>query len=621
MAISIFFLLFLFGCGGGLLLLIVAAIATRRIGVLAVGIALAALLGCGLLWMISVRSTTHYSNVQFADEVIVSGSPRFVYPPSEVAGASEPAIVHPPSTMQYIDDASGSSHTITHGTHDIGSTVTKNYLLRLPFLIVLIMFVVAMLARNGSSPTIARLFRRGWAFIPIVIIFGIFGLFFTERSSTRTYTVTPPRSTYPPRSIENHNIKKVRISESERAGKALLAQQKHLEETRRSYLAGPQSAVSILAQQKHLEETRRAQQKHLQDTLRAQQKHVEATMLAQQKQIAKTQADIRAEIDQFDAPRIPLPPAAPAAADPIAQSNPAAKADKKAAANEKPAAKVVAVDVRKVAAATAQPGKEAGQLPARTETKQSEPTSAKSVKKDVAASTQPDMIAEADPDKPLPRPAWVDEPPKRTGGTRREVVATDLYESVDECYQAADVFLLLKAYQRMQQLTEKPFADAPLPSITFKNVRQAGEDRQVAFFNGEPYWTDWRIRVLANMGIGADYVRRVLVAKDEGSEPREYLDTVQRSFGPMKKLYLQTEFSSAVDSELRQLWDAYQRRERFAIAGVGAGTVVSLIAVLFALLKIDTWTKGYYTKRLFIGVPAAIIAVSTLLWVDPLQMF
>ena len=25
------------------------------------------------------------------------------------------------------------------------------------------------------------------------------------------------------------------------------------------------------------------------------------------------------------------------------------------------------------------------------------------------------------------------------------------------------------------------------------------------------------------------------------------------------------------------------------------------------LLKIDTWTKGYYTKRLFLGVPAVII--------------
>ena len=31
------------------------------------------------------------------------------------------------------------------------------------------------------------------------------------------------------------------------------------------------------------------------------------------------------------------------------------------------------------------------------------------------------------------------------------------------------------------------------------------------------------------------------------------------------------------------------------------------------MLKLDTATKGYYTKRLFIGVPAAIIGAVTLL--------
>jgi hypothetical protein len=33
----------------------------------------------------------------------------------------------------------------------------------------------------------------------------------------------------------------------------------------------------------------------------------------------------------------------------------------------------------------------------------------------------------------------------------------------------------------------------------------------------------------------------------------------------------------------------------------------------WGLLKIDSWTKGYYTKRLFIGVPAVIIGIIALL--------
>ena len=44
------------------------------------------------------------------------------------------------------------------------------------------------------------------------------------------------------------------------------------------------------------------------------------------------------------------------------------------------------------------------------------------------------------------------------------------------------------------------------------------------------------------------------------------------------------------------------------MVGVGAGSILGFIGLVFGLLKIDTWTKGYYTKRLFIGVPAAIIA-------------
>jgi hypothetical protein len=31
------------------------------------------------------------------------------------------------------------------------------------------------------------------------------------------------------------------------------------------------------------------------------------------------------------------------------------------------------------------------------------------------------------------------------------------------------------------------------------------------------------------------------------------------------------------------------------------------LTLVWGLLKIDTATKGYYTKRLFLGVPAAII--------------
>ena len=48
-------------------------------------------------------------------------------------------------------------------------------------------------------------------------------------------------------------------------------------------------------------------------------------------------------------------------------------------------------------------------------------------------------------------------------------------------------------------------------------------------------------------------------------------------------------------------------------AGLGAAMVaVGLLGMVYGMLKVDTWTKGYYTKRLFLGVPAAIIGLVTL---------
>jgi hypothetical protein len=85
------------------------------------------------------------------------------------------------------------------------------------------------------------------------------------------------------------------------------------------------------------------------------------------------------------------------------------------------------------------------------------------------------------------------------------------------------------------------------------------------------------------------------------------LEKVDRSFGEMLKLYTEIEFTPGVDNELRQHWQISQRRERFAFVGLGASSVLGLLGLAWGLLKVDTWTKGYYTKRLFIGVPLAVI--------------
>jgi hypothetical protein len=118
--------------------------------------------------------------------------------------------------------------------------------------------------------------------------------------------------------------------------------------------------------------------------------------------------------------------------------------------------------------------------------------------------------------------------------------------------------------------------------------------------NQSDQWFDSRLHYLNRVGIGIDFVRRELITD-------QYLDEVERSFGPMYKLYTKIKFSPQADAALRQHWATHERQERFAMVGVGAGSVLGLLGFVYGLLKVDTLTKGYYTKRLFLGVPAAII--------------
>jgi hypothetical protein len=191
-----------------------------------------------------------------------------------------------------------------------------------------------------------------------------------------------------------------------------------------------------------------------------------------------------------------------------------------------------------------------------------------------------------------PRPEWVVNPPPRVGEVRREVIATDEWPAEDIA-RARDVGLMLKIHEYVQRLYGAPRHDYRVdPGLIH-----------------EESWGDRRLHELQEAGITLDFIERE-IAKEE------YIETAQRSVGPMMKAYTLLEFTPAVDRELRQHWDAYQRQERFAVVGAGAGAVLGLLGACYGLLKVDTWTKGYYTKRLFLGVPAAIIGLGTLLaWI------
>jgi hypothetical protein len=75
----------------------------------------------------------------------------------------------------------------------------------------------------------------------------------------------------------------------------------------------------------------------------------------------------------------------------------------------------------------------------------------------------------------------------------------------------------------------------------------------------------------------------------------------------MKQLYVLMSFDEDADQYLLKRWTDVYRIDRLIAVAAGAGAVVGLMSLFYGLLKLDTWTRGYYTKRLFIGVPAAIM--------------
>lgn len=201
---------------------------------------------------------------------------------------------------------------------------------------------------------------------------------------------------------------------------------------------------------------------------------------------------------------------------------------------------------------------------------------------------QADAVAVTLPASGAKPPAWIDDPPKQVGEVWREVIATDEFVTADECQRQADEKMMEAVANYMRK-----FAGETVDPVLVRTS-----------YNAEP---TKKYLALEQMGIDVDFIRHEIA-------PYDYLETVQRSFGPMQKLYIQLEYSAPIQEELRRRWEEHLRQERFATVGLGAGSVLSLIGLAYGLLKVDTWTKGYYSARLFLGVPAAIIGVIALLF-------
>lgn len=178
------------------------------------------------------------------------------------------------------------------------------------------------------------------------------------------------------------------------------------------------------------------------------------------------------------------------------------------------------------------------------------------------------------------KPDWVDHPPKRIGNVTRRVVASGPFSTVEECYAQLEALLQGAVRERVQTL----LANRARLSMLAIDLDSFGVD---------------------SFDIGLKYIVRE-ICQDE------FTETVSASFGEMKRVHVLLEFNPAVDGYLLAEWQKTERRHRLGVVGQFAAAVLSLLLLVYGLLKFDSWTQGHYTKRLLVGLPAVIIAVAVL---------
>lgn len=162
-----------------------------------------------------------------------------------------------------------------------------------------------------------------------------------------------------------------------------------------------------------------------------------------------------------------------------------------------------------------------------------------------------------------PRPTWVDAPPKRVGGIYRTKVTVGPFATREECDRALNAELL-KATNN--------YIDSFL-----------GE--------GACHWVH----------LPPGYLSSSRIYRDQWQEE------ILASFGPMIQVHTLLEFDENTRHDLQQRWRAGRAEGRLGLAGLGAGLVLALLGTIFGYLKIDTATRGYYTRRLQFLAAAAIL--------------
>jgi hypothetical protein len=176
-------------------------------------------------------------------------------------------------------------------------------------------------------------------------------------------------------------------------------------------------------------------------------------------------------------------------------------------------------------------------------------------------------LAEAAADEPAgpPRPAWMDEPMGRVGDVYRTRATAGPWMSRTEC--------------------ERELLDVLRGAVATYADQLLGEGKG------------------KYVNLPMSYILQHIV-RGEWEERRQ--DTIHTMISLHELLEFDRETNEAIEA-------SYQRaavEHRLGYLATGGGALLGLLTILFAYLKLDTLTRGYYTGRLRLTALAAILALT-----------
>lgn len=167
------------------------------------------------------------------------------------------------------------------------------------------------------------------------------------------------------------------------------------------------------------------------------------------------------------------------------------------------------------------------------------------------------------------RPAWVESASLRVGPLHTTAVSSGPWLSAEEARRALDERLLQATREYLVELVDHPNADLVTSTYTLADVK--------------------------NRLLTPDHL---------------YEERVEGELsGSTCQLHALLQFDESFRTEALQRWREIVTRIRLTQAGLAAGGLLLLVAMLFGLLRADTATRGYYTRTLQILAAVTILGI------------